>query len=137
MCAGWLPKNLTDSYKFMVRDIISYLRHISPIERTSFHKIRNLLKQRNSKQHHEGEGSRKTPFCIIKLSVLWSFLTVVQFDQLSVIMVHFWGFGRPIVSKHLVCCCRASSFFMVKPGSMDYPPYSPDFAVSHFCFWTT
>lgn len=49
-------------------------------------------------------------FFIMKLSFLWSFLTVVSLDQLSAIMVHLTGFGRPIVSKHLVCCCKASSF---------------------------
>jgi hypothetical protein len=68
VCAGWVPKNLTDTYKLMIQYIISYLWHISPIEETSFNKIRNLLKQRNSKQYHEGERSRKTPFCIIKMS---------------------------------------------------------------------
>jgi hypothetical protein len=52
-------------------------------------------------------------------------------------MVHLRGFGRPFVSKHLVCCCKPSSFFMVKSDSMDYPPDSPDLAVRHFYFWTS
>lgn len=73
-------------------------------------------------------------FCIINLNLLRSFLTVVSLHQLSVIMVHLRGFGRPFVSKHLVCCCKPSSFFMVKPGSMDYSPYSPDLAVTDFYF---
>jgi len=61
----------------------------------------------------------------------------MSLDQLSVIMVHLRGFGRPFVSKHLVCCCKPSSFFVFKPGSMDYPPYSSDLAIRDFYFWTT
>ena len=97
----------------------------------------NLLNQRNSKKRHEGERSWKTHFCIIKLSLSCSFLTVVSLGQLRVIMVHLRGFDRPFVSKYLVCCCKTSSFFAFKPGYMDYPPYSSDLAIRHFYFWTT
>jgi hypothetical protein len=47
-------------------------------------------------------------FFAIKLTLLWSSLTVVSLVQLSVIMLHLRGFGRLFVSKHLVCCCKPS-----------------------------